>query len=161
MRPPFAAGLLAVVAGCTASPPAAPPFRIALDASTGQGIAPRRVVSVGAREAIVEGAIGAVVLTPTGAELPPSYAVVLVVGGATASLEGLRLEADTWRVETALGLSETITDGAWGRAAPAGTSVRIEALGPGRLRLTLPRGTLERFAASRTARIAWVDAYRR
>lgn len=133
-----------------------------MDASMGQGIAPRRVVSVGAREAVVEAAIGAVRLTPTGAEVPPSYAITLVVGGnAPASLEGLTVEADTWRVETALGRSETISDGAWGRTAPSGTSMRIERAGPGRLRLTLPRATLERLAAARTARLAWVDAYRR
>lgn len=155
-----------VLAGCTASKPAVPPLRLAIDRSVATGISPRRVVSVGEREAVVEAEIGAVVVTPTGGPIPPSYDLVLVVGspGGTAHgpmLESLTLTADGWRVETALGLAERVTDGAWGTTAPAGTHVRLAPDGPGRVRVTLPEATLRRLAASRVARIAWVNAYRR
>lgn len=160
------AGTLALVgvavSGCTASRPAVAPFRIVLDSTTAQGIAPRRVVSVGPREAVVEGAIGAVVLTPTGAPLPPSYTLTLVVSASAATLEGLTVEADDWRLETAYGRSERVVEGAWASAQVAGATVTVAPAGPGRMRVVLPEAVLRRLsAATRVARIAWVDAYRR
>ncbi len=161
----LAASLAAAITACTASRPAMPPFRITVDAAASTGMA-RRVVSVGEFGAVVDGQIGTVVFRPTGAALPPSYALTLVVGDTTAGgvdgrLEGLTVEADTWRVETASGLAERVTEGGWGTSAAAGTHVRIETAGPGRVRLVLPNATLRRLAAADRARIAWVDAYRR
>ncbi len=157
-------GIIALVlAGCVRAPVSAPPFAVVLDASTGQGIAPRRVVSVGASGATVEAAIGAVVLTPTGAALPRSYTLTLVVGGGR--LEGLTVEAGTWRVETASGLDETVAGaGAGGNGrttAPPGTHVRIDPGATGQVRVTLGAEAVRRIARAGRGRVAWVDAYRR
>ena len=160
----------ATLAACTASRPAMPPFRITVDETASTGMT-RRVVSVGEFGAIVEGPVGTVVLRPTGAALPRSYALTLVVGDTTAGgapgsgsdgrLEGLTIEADTWRVETASGLAERVSEGGWGTSAPPGTHVRIEAGAPGEVRVTLGAEAVRRIARAGRGRVAWVDAYRR
>ena len=163
----LACGIAALVlAGCVRAPGSAPPFAVVLDASTGQGVAPRGVVSVGAVGATVEGAIGAVVLTPTGAPLPQAYTLTLVVGAAVGGrLEGLRVEAGTWRVETASGLGEAVTDagpeGDMRTTARPGMHVRIAAGAPGQVRVTLGAEAVRRIARAGGGRVAWVDAYRR